>query len=214
MNSVLVLGASGLIGSHLTGLLLKDNTIDKIYLLVRKPLNINHPRVEERIVDFNNADDFKTKFPQVDTIFCCIGTTQKQVKGDKELYRKIDFDIPVKAAKSGIEKGTGKYIIVSAIGSNAKSKNFYVQLKGQVEEAIAALPFQSVHIMRPSILLGSRKEFRLGEKIFQVLLKPLSFLIPSIYKPIKAEQVAAAMIKAYKSDKKGITIYKYKEMIN
>jgi uncharacterized protein YbjT (DUF2867 family) len=214
LKTVLVLGATGLTGGHLLELLINEPGIGKIYLLLRKPLNRNHPKVEERIVDFDNAEDYKTKFPNADTIFCCIGTTQKKVKGDNNLYRKVDFDIPVNAAKLAIEKGATNYIIVSAVGSNAKSKNFYVRLKGQVEEAIAAFPFQSVHIMRPSLLLGGRNEFRLGEKIFQLIMKPLSFLIPSRYKPIEAQQVAKAMIKAYRSNKKGITVYEYKEMIN
>lgn len=212
MHNVLILGASGLIGSYLTQLLLKEEAIDKIYLLSRRPLNIHHPKVEERIINFSDTASYKNNFPEVDTIFCCIGTTQKQVKGDKDLYRKIDFDIPVNAAKFGIEKGATKYIIVSAIGSNAESNNFYVQLKGQVEEAISLLPYQSIHIMRPSLLLGNRKEFRIGEKFFQVLMKPLSFLIPSKYKPIEAQQVAAAMIKAFHSNSKGVHIYFYKDM--
>ena len=213
MHSVLVLGASGLIGSHLIELLKEDTTIDKIYLLLRKPLNSTHSKIEERIINFSDKDSFKNNVPEVDTIFCCIGTTQKQVKGDNVLYRQIDFDIPVHAAHYGLEKRVTKYILVSAVGANAKSSNFYLQLKGQVEEAIEALPFQSVHIMQPSILLGNRKEFRLGEKIGQAVMQALSFLIPSKYKPIQAEQVAKAMVAADKSDKVGVNVYEYREMI-
>lgn len=213
MHSVLVLGASGLIGSHLVDLLINDNNTDKIFLLLRKPLNITHPKVEERIIDFVNIIAFKNSVPAVDTIFCCIGTTQKQVKGDNALYRKIDFDIPVNVARFCVEKGTAKFFLVSAVGANSKSSNFYLKLKGEVEEAIAALPFQSVHFMRPSVLLGKRKEFRLGEKIAQVMMQAFSLLIPSIYKPIQAVQVAKAMIIADKSDKAGVNIYEFKEMV-
>lgn len=212
MHNVLVLGASGLIGSHLTNLLLKDNSIDKVYILVRRSLNIQHSKLEERIINFSDIDAYRNNFPEVDTIFCCIGTTQKQVKGNNDLYRSIDFDIPVNAAKIGLEKGVKKYVIVSAIGSNSKSGNFYVKLKGEVEEAIAALPFDAVHIMRPSLLLGNRKEFRLAEKIFQAIMKPLNFLVPGKYKAIEGSQVAAAMLKADKSHEKGVHIYTYKEM--
>lgn len=212
MHSVLVLGASGLIGSQLTQLLLDDNSIDKVYLLLRKPLHIQHPKLEERIIDFSDMENYKTNFPEVDTIFCCIGTTQKLVKGDNDLYRRIDFDIPVNAARFGMIKGTTKYIIVSAIGANSKSNNFYIKLKGQVEDAIAALPFESVHIMRPSLLLGKRKEFRLAERIFQAIMKPLNFLVPAKYKAIESAKVAAAMLKADKSNEKGVHIYSYREM--
>ncbi|MGE5109060.1 MAG: NAD(P)H-binding protein [Sphingobacteriales bacterium] len=212
MHTVLILGASGLIGSHLVELLLNDKAVDKIYLLLRKPMNLNHPKVEERIVDFNDTNAFKNSVQAVNTVFCCIGTTQKQVKGDNALYRKIDFDIPVNAARFCIEKDATKYILVSAIGANSKSGNFYLKLKGEVEEAIACLPFQSVHFMRPSILMGNRKEFRLGEKIAQVIMPLLSFLIPSKYKPIKAAQVAMAMIIADKGDKVGKNVYEFKDM--
>ncbi|MBI1781050.1 MAG: NAD(P)H-binding protein [Sphingobacteriales bacterium] len=212
MHSVLVLGASGLIGNNLTDLLLKDNSITKVYVLVRRSLNIQHSKLEERIINFSDIDAYSNNFPQVDTIFCCIGTTQKQVKGNNDLYRSIDFDIPVNAAKIGLEKGVKKYVIVSAIGSNSKSSNFYVKLKGQVEEAIAALPFDAVHIMRPSLLLGYRKEFRLAERIFQAIMKPLNFLVPAKYKAIEGSQVAAAMLKADKSNEKGVHSYTYKKM--
>jgi uncharacterized protein YbjT (DUF2867 family) len=212
MHSILVLGASGLIGSHLTQLLLEDNSVDKVYLLLRRSMNFQHSKLEERVIDFSNVEVYRNNFPEVDTIFCCIGTTQKLVKGDIDLYRRIDFDIPVNAARFGLEKGTKKYIIVTAIGANSKSNNFYVKLKGQVEDAIAALPFESVHIMRPSLLLGKRKEFRLAERIFQAIMKPLNFLVPGKYKAIEGSQVAVAMLKADKSTETGIHIYTYKEM--
>lgn len=214
MHSVLVLGASGLIGCHLTTLLTEDSSIDKIYLLVRRPLNLHHPKIEERIVDFSNEGQYRDNFPAVETIFCCIGTTQKRVKGDNVLYRKIDFDIPVNGAKIGLQKGVKKYVIVSAIGSNSKSNNFYVRLKGEVEEAIASLPFDAVHIMQPSLLLGNRKEFRLAERIFQAIMKPLNSLIPGKYKAIEGSKVAEAMLKADKSNEKGVHFYTYRDMVN
>ena len=212
MQSVLVLGASGLIGSHLLKLLANDNAVSKIYLLLRRPLHTDHPKVEERIIDFNDLVAYQANFPAVDTVFCCIGTTQKQVKGNKELYHKIDFDIPVNGAKFGLEKGATNFIIVSAIGSNINSRNFYVRLKGEVEEAISKLPYEAVHIMRPSLLLGKRKEKRPAERFFQILMKPLTFLIPSKYKPIEAVKVAIAMIKAARSNKTGVNFYEYNEM--
>ena len=212
MHKVLILGGSGLIGSHLIEFLKEDVTSDKIFLLLRKPLNTNHPKIEERIINFFDTESFKNNVPAVDTIFCCIGTTQKQVKGDNVLYRQIDFDIPVNGAKYGIEKGATKYILVSAVGANSKSSNFYLKLKGEVEEAISALLFKSVHFIRPSILMGNRKEFRLGEKIGKVVMQLFSFLIPSKYKPIQAGQVAKAMIAADKSEKVGRNVWENREM--
>src|SRR5205814_8206033 len=106
------------------------------------------------------------------------------VKGDKTAYRKVDHDIPVNAARFCKMTGCKIFVLVSSVGANSKSKNFYFKLKGEVEDAVKQSGVETIHIMRPSMLLGKHNDFRLGEKIGQPLMKIFSFLIPSTYKPI------------------------------
>lgn len=208
-----IIGATGLTGQHLQRLLLEDHYFDIIRLIVRRPLPKTNPRIEVKLVDFNDSESVQLALEDVHTIFCCIGTTQKKVKGDKALYRKIDFDIPVNAARLGRENGCEQFIHMSSVGANSSSGNFYLKLKGEVEEALKASGINSIHIMRPSILLGKRQEFRLGERIGQTVASSLSFLLPSKYKPIQSKKVAKAMLNAAKIDKPGFYVYEYKELM-
>jgi uncharacterized protein YbjT (DUF2867 family) len=144
-----------------------------------------------------------------DVIFCAVGTTQKKVKGDKTAYRKVDYDIPVNAARFCKMTGCEKFILVSSVGANSKSNNFYLKLKGEVEDAVKDVGLKSVHIMQPSVLLGDRKEFRLGEKIGKGIMKIFSFLIPSKYKPIHGRDVAKGMISASKNSEEGFFVYDF-----
>jgi uncharacterized protein YbjT (DUF2867 family) len=207
-----IIGSTGLTGSYLLEMLLSDDYFDTVRVIVRKPAAKTNPKMEVKLVDFNDAESLKLALEETNAIFCCIGTTNKKVKGDKELYRKIDFDIPIKAARFGKEAGSEKFIVVSAVGADSKSSNFYLKLKGEVEDALKTIGIKSVHIMRPSMLLGARKEFRLGERIGKALIKGFSFLLPSKYKPIHAKEVAKAMIAFAKEGKEGFFIHEYKEI--
>ncbi|MBA4139442.1 MAG: NAD(P)H-binding protein, partial [Segetibacter sp.] len=160
--TAIVLGATGLIGGQLVERLLNDDDFEKVKILVRRPVELANKKLEVQIVNFDNLADFRAKLGSGDCIFCCIGTTQKQVKGDKTAYRKVDFDIPVNAAKMGKDAGFKKYLLVSSVGAKASARNFYLKLKGEVEKAIAEQHFESFHVFRPSMLLGDRKEVRLG----------------------------------------------------
>lgn len=213
LQTAVVIGATGLVGSHTVKQLLSDDTFGKVRVLVRKPLELIHPRLEQQVVDFNNYDDYKTKLGTGNCIFCCIGTTMAKVKGDKAEYRKIDFDIPVNAARFGREAGFEQYLLVSAMGADAQSRIFYSRLKGEVEEVIGTFQFKGYHIFRPSFLLGKRNEQRIGEAIGKALSKLFVFLIPSKYKPIEAETVAKAMVKAAKNQKSGYHLYYYADMV-
>lgn len=214
-KTALLLGATGLIGNYLLQLLLQDDEYTHIIALTRKPLNIAHSKLETRITDFSNADSFGAAITEGDVVFCCIGTTMKNVKGDKQLYRQIDFDIPVQGAMLALEKGYKQYVLVSAIGARAAASNFYLSLKGQTEDAISSLGFPAIHIFRPSLLLGGRKESRAGEKAAQVIMPLLSFLFIGAlakYKPVSAAQVAEAMLIASKANAKGTNIYTYTQI--
>ncbi len=195
--SAVVLGATGLIGGHLVEQLLQDPAFSKITILVRHDVDLMHPKLEVKKIDFSDLTAYRANLGLGDCIFCCVGTTNKKVKGDKEAYRKVDFDIPVNAAKMGRDAGYSKYLLVSAVGANARSSNFYLGLKGKVEDAIAGQHFESFHSFRPGILYGSRNESRVGESIGKFFMKGLSLLMMgplAKYRGIEAAQVAKAMV--------------------
>lgn len=205
-----IIGSTGMIGTYLTQLLIKDDYFSTVRLIVRKPLEKNHPKIEIKLVDFNDAESLKLALEGTDALFCCIGTTQKNVKGDKELYRKIDFDIPVNSARFAKEAGCETMAIVSAVGANSKTGNFYLKLKGEVEDALQTTGLGSVYIMQPCMLLGDRKENRPMERVFQVASKLVAGILPSKYKPIHGKTVAAAMLNAAKKGQEGYFKYTYK----
>lgn len=207
-----LIGATGLIGGYLLEELLKDDHMDTVRILIRRPIELNHPRLEKKLVNFTDVESFRLALEGSDVVFCAVGTTQKKVKGDKTAYRKVDYDIPVNAARFCKMTGCNKFILVSSAGANSKSNNFYIRLKGEVEDAVKAIDLRSVHIMRPSMLLGDRKEFRLGEKIGKVLMKTFSFLIPTKYKPVHAKDVAKAMLALARTGKEGNNSYGFTEI--
>lgn len=215
-NAVL-LGASGLIGSQLLPLLLASDAYSKVVILVRKSLEIQHPKLIEKLVDFENKSQLKEALPDNPVIFCCVGTTQKKVKGNKQAYRKVDYDIPVNIGQLAAEKKALAFLLVSAVGANASSSNFYLQLKGETEAAIGKLDIPSVYIFRPSLLLGNRNESRMGESIAQTLMPPLSFLFSgkySKYKAITASNVANAMFHASLQVAPGVSVCHWNEMMS
>jgi len=216
-HTAVVLGASGLIGHLLVEELLKDDSFVLVRILVRRPLPIVHPKLKQEFVNFNDIKEYDQKFGDGDIIFSCIGTTQKNVKGDKTAYEKIDYDIPVNAARIGIAKNYKKFPLVSSVGADENSSNFYLRLKGKIEKAIKQFEFESISIFCPSMLLGERKEKRRGEKLLQGSMKFLSnFLFGPLkkYKAIQAKDVAKAMVKMAKQNKPGVHYLEYEEIIN
>jgi len=211
-----IIGATGMVGNYLLEQLLNDSYFDTIRVIVRRPFMQKHPKLEMKLVDFNDYESLKLAIDGSDALFCAIGTTQKNVKGDKALYRKIDFDIPIRSARICIETGCSTFVIVSAVGANSKSSNFYLKLKGEVEDALQPPGLQSLHIMQPSQLFGERKENRPAEKIFIPVMKAVSFLLAGSlakYKPIHGRDVAKAMLNAAKAGKSGTYRYTYREMM-
>lgn len=212
-QTAVVLGATGLIGSSLVEQLLADDTFSTVRVLVRRPIPIQHPKLEVLITDFTDYDAYRKNLGTGDCIFSCVGTTNANVKGDKLLYRSIDFDIPVNAARFGKEAGFKQFLLVSAIGADARSRFFYTRLKGEVEEMIAGYKFKSFHVFRPSFLVGRKQSERTGETLLTSLFRVFSFLIPSNYKAIRGASVAKAMLRAAKQEKEGLSVYYYSEMI-
>jgi uncharacterized protein YbjT (DUF2867 family) len=204
-----LIGATGLIGGELLKLLLDDDYYSTVKILIRRPVDWSHPKLKKELIDFNDNDSFLMAIDNSDAVFCTVGTTQKKVKGDKLAYRKVDYDIPVKSARFCKMTGCKTFVLVSSIGDNSKSGNFYIKLKGEVEDEIKALEIDRVHIMRPSMLLGERNESRPMEKVGQVMMKAFSFLIPAKFKAVEATKVAKAMLAASKQTGHGVFVYDY-----
>lgn len=216
INTATIIGSTGMTGSALLQLLLTDNSISTLRLIVRKAVEKPADNVEIKLINFEDEGAFKASVSGSDVVFCCIGTTQKNVQGDKQLYRKIDFDIPVNAAKYCKETGCKKMVIISAVGANAGSNNFYLRLKGEMEAAVKSSGIEAIHIFQPSVLLGSRKEKRPAEAVFQGIIKRLSFLLIGRlqqYWGIAADDVARAMIAASKKDVVGCFTYQYNQIM-
>lgn len=207
-----VVGATGLIGGYLLEELLNDSYFDTVRILIRRPIDTTHTKLEKKIVDFNDSDSVLVALSNSNVVFCAIGSTMKKVKGDKDAYRKIDFDIPVKVARLCKMTGCEKFILVSSAGANAKSSNFYRRLKGETDEAVKDAGPKTVHIMRPSLLLGERKEFRFGENIGKAVMTSLSFLIPAKYKATQAKDVAKVMVALAKKKGEGFFIHDNEEI--
>ena len=215
--TAVVLGASGLTGSLLVNELLNDPGYKTVRVLVRKTLTLIHPKLQQQTVDFNNKEDIFQKIGEGDVLFSCIGTTQKKVKGDKDLYEKIDHDIPVNAAEAAIAHHFKKFLIISSIGANENSSNFYLKLKGKTENSIKQFAFESISIFQPSLLNGRRNEKRTGEQLAETIMDLLSFLMlgPFLkYRAIGADNLARAMAFEGKQEKSGIHYYRYAEIMD
>jgi len=197
VKTALLFGASGLVGSHLLNQLIKDSNYSKIRLFVRSVTEIIDPKVEIIKTDFNNLQNYKEDV-KGDDCFFCIGTT-KQNSSNKDEYRRVELDIPKEIAKIAKLNLVNSFIFVSAIYANHNSSGDYVRFKGLVEEELKRLNFPKLALMRPSFLMGDRKEKRVGEKIGIFVFKLLSPLLLGPLKkmrPINAETVAKAMIRA------------------
>lgn len=207
-KSALIAGATGLTGSELVKVLLKDPAYDKVKVLTRRPLDMDHPKLEQIKADFFRLDQYAEHF-KVNDVFCCLGTTIKKA-GSQKAFRRVDYDYPVKIAQLAKAAGAKKFLVISAMGADVRSNVFYSRVKGQMEEALKKIEFPALHIFRPSLLLGKRDEFRLGEKAASLLAPVFSPILRGgmeKYKPIEADQVAMAMCAAAQSDSEGVLVY-------
>ena len=206
MKTALLFGSSGLVGGHLLNQLIKDNKYSKIKLFVRTDPEISDPKVEVIKTNFNSLENHKEDI-KGDDCFFCIGTTKKN-SPDKDDYRKVELDIPKEIAQIAKSNLVNSFIFVSALYANPKSSGDYVKFKGLVEEELKELNFPKLVLMRPSFLMGDRKEKRVGEKIGIFVFKLLSPLLLGPLKkmrPIHSETVARAMIIVIQNDIKKTT---------
>ena len=201
MKTALLFGASGLVGSHVLSQLISNNNYSKIKLFVRSTINISDPKIEIIQTDFNNLENHKEDI-KGDDCFFCIGTTKKN-SPDKNEYRRIELEVPKQIAQIAKSNSVNSFVFVSSGYADPKSSGDYLKFKGEVEEELKRLNFPKLGIMRPSFLLGDRKEKRIGEKIGIFVFKLLSplFLGPlKKMKPIHSATVAKAMIAITQND--------------
>ncbi|MBF0375891.1 MAG: oxidoreductase [Desulfamplus sp.] len=193
-NNIMIIGASGMVGTVLINLITKDNPYDKVIILTRRALK-NIPdsgKFIQHIVDFNSLEQYRDVI-KARTLVSLLGTTAKKA-GPKDNFIKVDYGYPKQTALIARDNGTENIILVSAIGANPDSGFLYPATKGRLEQAVMQMGFKSVNILRPSLLLGNRQEFRVGEVIGNYFASGLSFMIPAKYKPVHAKSVAQKII--------------------
>ncbi|WP_286272385.1 NAD(P)H-binding protein [Thalassotalea hakodatensis] len=211
MKTAIVIGATGLIGHHLLTQLLADSTYSKIVALTRKPIEYNHEKLVNHVIDFNNLNKYQDYFIG-DILFSCLGTTKKQA-GSIENQRMVDVDYQYQAAKMAAENGVAHYVLVSSSGANKNANSAYFKMKGELEDKVKPLSFQRISILQPSLLLGERDHFRLGEVLSSYLL-PIICKLPFLkrYRPIEGVQVATKMLNVSKAQKEPFEIYTLDEL--
>lgn len=210
-KKALVVGATGLVGNQLLDLLLADKNYEEVKVLVRKPLGRKNPRLVEIIYDFDKPTK---EVVTADDIFCCLGTTMKKA-GSKEAFFTVDYEYPMQIARLSLKNGAKQFLIVTAMGADPESTFFYNRVKGEVEEDLRSLGFETVHFLRPSLLLGNRKDKRLGETIGEAVMR---FFDPVLigplkkYRSIESSKVAKAMLVLAQKAEKGIFVHESTEL--
>ncbi len=217
-RTAVLAGATGLIGGHCFHLMLQSPDYARLIVLTRRqPFNYvgigrPHALLETPIVDFDRLSS--ADLAGADDVFCALGTTIKKA-GSQAAFRKVDFDYIVNLARAAAEAGAKRFMLVSSVGADPHSPNFYLRVKGETEQAVSALPFEAVHIFRPGLLLGQRAERRTGERIAQIVMPVLnSMLIGALlkYRAVPAGTVANAMIRIAGTHSSGVHLHDYSQI--
>jgi uncharacterized protein YbjT (DUF2867 family) len=212
VKTAIVFGATGLVGNLLLEELINSGEYSVIKIFVRQSTGVSEPKVEEIITDFSDPGNLSARLTG-DDLFICLGTTIKKA-GSIENMEKVDRDLPVKIAELARKNGFRNIAVISSIGANENSKNYYLRIKGELEKGILSLNFENTVIVRPSMLFGERKEKRTGETVGKVVMKAFQpVLLGKLlkYRAIHARDVAKAMILLLK-EKKGETIFESDEL--
>lgn len=207
MKTALIIGSTGLIGSPLLELLLESREYEKVITFVKRDSGIQHPKLTQHIIDFDKPETYK-ELVVGDDFFCTIGTTIKNA-GSKDAFRKVDFEYPKQFTSFALLNKVKQFLIVSSLGADANSGNFYLKTKGEIQDFLKDCNFESVSVFQPSLLLGNRTEFRLGEKIGTFFMKLFSFLLIGNlkkYKAVQSKDVAKAMFNIAQKNYKGFHI--------
>jgi len=199
-KNAVVFGATGLVGRELIAELLDHSEFETVIMVVRKRFPVLNPRIEQlQTDDFTRLPDLKSRLT-ASAYFCCIGTTIK-VAGSKNAFRKVDLDIPVLIARMAQEMSVPALVVISSIGANDLSRNFYLRTKGEMEKKVRSIYTGNLKIVRPSLLVGKRNEYRFAEKLSVPIMKAFGWLFTGTYRKyrcIHAKDVARAMVNAVK----------------
>ncbi len=210
----LVAGGSGLVGSRLLALLLNNAAYARIYVLSRRPLTVDHPRLANRVVRFDAPLEPQLKGLSCNDAFCCLGTTLREA-GSQEAFRAVDQELVVKFARLALKSGAERLVVVSSLGANPDARNFYLRVKGETERSLEGVGFRALDIMQPSLLLGARRHRRPLEWAAQAFMwaaRPL-FLGPALrYRAIEADTLAAAMYGAARIGRRGVYRHQYDDI--
>ena len=209
----MVAGATGLIGGLLARKLSDAAEWARVIALVRRQVGFALPRVEEQMADFEALDSLPPF--HVDDAFCALGTTIAKA-GSEEAFRRVDYEYPLALARWAAARGARRLLLVSSVGADARSKNFYLRVKGELEQALASMPIETLHVFRPGLLLGPRTENRTAERMAQAVMPVISFLLAGPlrrYRAIQAETVAAAMARAALAPATGRHTHHWDEMV-
>jgi uncharacterized protein YbjT (DUF2867 family) len=208
VKTAVIIGSTGLIGSELLNLLLESSHYAKVITFVKRDTGIKHPKLTQYIVDFDKLETYK-ELVVGDDFFCTIGTTIKKA-GSQKAFRKVDFEYPRQFAAFALQNRVKQFLIISSLGADVNSGNFYLKTKGEIQDFLKDCNFESVAVLQPSLLLGNRTEFRFGEKVGAFFMRTLSFLFLGNlkkYKPIEGKTVAKALLKIAQINNTGFKIY-------
>jgi uncharacterized protein YbjT (DUF2867 family) len=213
-KTALVAGGSGMVGAYLIPMLLDAGEYSRVLALSRRPLPLDHPRLANRVVRFDTPLEPQLAGNRCQDAFCCLGTTIREA-GSQAAFRAVDHDLVLQVARAALSVGAERLVVISAIGAGEQSRNFYLRVKGETERALMALSVRSLDILQPSVLLGSRRELRPLELLSQGLLWAVSPLLlgnSARYRAIPAATVAAAMLGAARSGRRGVYRYTFRDM--
>ena len=213
MQAVLF-GGTGLTGGCILDLLNNDSDFKSIIVVSRKNFTHSSNKISNMVIDFSDPVEIERCIKKDSIVFSCIGTTQAQVKGDKKKYREIDFDITLNIANACKKLSAKKFLFISSGGANSSSSNFYLKLKGEIEDAVIKTKNNSLFILKPSLLLGKRNNSRFMENIGQIIMPLFSILLPDSIKAVKANTVAKCMLELSKSELSNLNIIENREILS
>ena len=206
----MIVGASGLVGSHVLRHALADERVSAVVAPSRRAL-AEHPKLFAPLVDFEQLPS-DAHWWQADAVICALGTTMK-LAGSKEAFRRVDHDYPLAVARFAQQQGTPVYVLNSAVGADAQSRFFYNQVKGELERNLAACGFSSLTYVRPGLISGPRQEFRLGERVAERVLKVLGPLLPKSWRVNPADNIARALLEGAISARPGVHVVKSEVLV-
>lgn len=199
MKTVVITGASGVVGSRVLHHLLAREDVGRVIALGRRGLSVEHERVVSKVVDLGSREAMAGEIPEeVSVAICCLGTTMKQA-GSKQAFRAVDHDAVVRFGEAALAKGVQRFVVVSSVGADARSRNFYLRTKGEMERALERLGYPQLTVLRPSFIddQGARSEYRPAERLLLPVTRAVFGVLGQTrrHAPITADTIAKALVR-------------------